>query len=576
MSIIASSGTDGSQPDDTEDTRARTPVPAAATNATTPAAPGDRLDPTPTVGVGQRSARRRRWPAVAAAAGIVAAGAAGLYLATSGGSGTGDEAEPATIRAVTAEQRDLIEYTDLDGTLGYADTYSVGAATAGTVTGIVDDGDLVAQGDTLYALNAIPITLFYGDTPLYRSLDVDAEGDDVLLLEQNLASLGYHIVEPDDGEDEIDTGFTVDGVYDTATADAVRRWQADLGAEETGRFELGTVVVASGPAVASGLRVEPGSMVQAGAPVLELNVTGTEDAFHSAHTGEIELVVDRGPVSTGQVLYTVDGRPIIAIVTDETFDRDLSEGVDDGGDILVIEEMLVSLGYDARGDLIPDDEFDELTIEAVEDWQDDLTDTWEDGDVTVDGVIDLDDLVIVKPGTTVDSITSRGGKVVATGSELFTWQRSDAARIVSTSIEVTDQDKLSEGASVDIVFPDGTIVAGTVTEVATSSTLDPTDPDAEAELAVEIVLPSVPESAADLNELDVDIRLVDELAAGVTVVPASALVVTADGGYAVEVVAVEVVDGTATSYVAVEPGMFADGFVEVTGIEPGTAVVVPS
>ena len=88
---------------------------------------------------------------------------------------------------------------------------------------------------------------------------------------------------------------------------------------------------------------------------------------------------------------------------------------------------------------------------------------------------------------------------------------------------------------------------------------------------VEIALPSVPESAAGLNELDVDIRLVDELAAAATVVPASALVVTADGGYAVEMV-----DGTATTYVAVEPGMFADGFVEVTGIEPGTAVVVPS
>ncbi len=233
--------------------------------------------------------------------------------------------------------------------------------------------------------------------------------------------------------------------------------------------------------------------------------------------------------------------------------------------------MLVSLGYDARGDLIPDDEFDEITAEAVEDWQDDLADTWEDGAVTVDGSIDLDDLVIVEPGTTIGSVTSREGDVVATGSELFTWPPSDAARIVTTSIRVADQDKLTEGASVDVEFPDGAIVAGIVTEVATSSTLDPTDPDAEAELTVEIALPSVPDSVAGLNELDVDIRLVDELAAGVTVVPASALVVTADGGYAVEVV-----DGTVTSYVAVEPGMFADGFVEVAGIEPGTAVVVPS
>ncbi|MEL6981395.1 MAG: peptidoglycan-binding protein [Actinomycetota bacterium] len=568
MSIITTSGTDGSQPDDSP---TQTPVPAetAATNA--PAAPGDHLRPTPTVGDGNQPPGRRRWPVAAVAVGLVAAGAAGLYLATSDGSNTDDEAEPSTIRAVTAEQRDLIEYTDLNGTLGYAETRSVSTTTNGTVTAVVNDGDVVERGDLLYEINAVPVSVFYGDIPLYRSLEVGDEGDDVLLLEQNLASLGYHIVEPDDGEDEVDTGFTVDGSYDAATADAVERWQADVGLEETGRFELGTVVVTNGPAVASGLQMELGSVVQAGAPVLDLNITGTEHAFHSAHTGEIELVAASGPVTTGQVLYTVDDRPITAIVTDETFDRDLSDGVADGDDVLILEEMLVALGYDARGDLVPDDEFDEITAEAVEDWQDDLADTWEDGDVTVDGFIDLDDLIIVEPGTTIESVTTRDGDVVATGSELFTWQGSDGQRIVTTSIEVADQDKLAEGATVDVEFPDGSLVTGTVTEVATSSTLDPTDPTAEAELAVEIALPSLPESAAGLNELDVEIRLVDELVPGATVVPASALVVTSDGGYAVEVV-----DGTVTTYVAVEPGMFADGFVEVTGIEPGTAVVVPT
>lgn len=561
----------------TTDLTTTNPDSPGQTNPNAPAAPGDLRPTPPTTGDGDRPTGGRRWPIAAVTVGLVAAGAAGIYLATTDGSGAVDEAEPATIRAVTAEQRDLIEYTDLDGTLGYAETRSVGAATAGTVTAVVNDGDLLVRGDILYEVNAVPVTLFHGDTTLYRALEVGDEGDDVLLVEENLASLGFHIVEPDDGSnddgdgDEVDTGFTVDGVYDAATADTVQRWQADLGTEETGRFEFGSVVVTSGPAVVSGIQVEPGSLVQAGAPVLDVNVTATENAFHSAHTGEIELVADPGPVTTGQVLYTVDGRPITAIVTDETIDRDLSDGVTDGDDVRIVEEMLVSLGYEARGDLVPDDEFDEISAEAVEDWQDDLADTWDDGDVTVNGSIDLDDLVMVEPGTTVGSVTDRDGDVVATGSELFTWSATDGQRIVTTSIEVADQDKLTEGAAVDVEFPDGAIVTGTVTEVATSSTVDPANPDAEAELAVEIALPSLPDSATGLTELDVDIRLVDELAAGATVVPASALVVTADGGYAVEVV-----DGTATTSVAVEPGMFADGFVEVTGIEPGTAVVVPS
>ena len=130
---------------------------------------------------------------------------------------------------------------------------------------------------------------------------------------------------------------------------------------------------------------------------------------------------------------------------------------------------------------------------------------------------------------------------------------------------------LAEGTEIDVEFPGGEVVTGTVTALASSSTTDPLDPTADPQLAVEISLDSVPESATELNELDVEVRLVDNLAVGATVVPASALVATADGGFAVEVD-----NGNTTTFVAVDPGMFADGFVEVDGIEPGTAVVVPS
>ena len=53
----------------------------------------------------------------------------------------------------------------------------------------------------------------------------------------------------------------------------------------------------------------------------------------------------------------------------------------------------------------------------------------------------------------------------------------------------------------------------------------------------------------------------------------TALLALAEGGYAVEVVDAQ---GT-TTLVAVDPGLFADGFVEVTstGLEPGMVVLVP-
>ncbi|MEM7325085.1 MAG: peptidoglycan-binding protein [Actinomycetota bacterium] len=501
--------------------------------------------------------------------GVVGAVAAAILLAGSD-EPAADTAEQETIRAVTAEQRDLIEYQDLDGTFTYATTSTVRAAGAGTITSVAADGDTLDRGDIVYEIDATPTVLFHGDTPFYRPLVEGDEGDDVLALEENLASLGHHIEEPDEDGDEVDTGFVVDGVFDGPTADAVRRWQADLGLPETGRVELGAATVAAGPVIASSPVVEPGVTVQPGAPILNLSVVGTGDVFYADRSGELIVTAAAGPITSGDVLFTDDGSPVTAIVTDDPFDRDLSLGVEDGDDVLLVEEMLVSLGHDARGDLVPDEEFDELTTEAIEDWEEALQDTWDD-DLPVDGILSLDQIVIVPPDAAVETVVARDGDVVATGSALFQWDGDGRQRVVTTAIDVADQDRLVEGESVTIEFPDNTEVTGVVDHIATSTSSDPTQPDAEPQLAVEILVSDVPASIAALNQVDVEVKLVDSLVSDATVVPASALAATADGGYAVEVV-----DGTTTRFVQVETGKFADGFVEVTGIEPGTAVVVPS
>jgi hypothetical protein len=55
-------------------------------------------------------------------------------------------------------------------------------------------------------------------------------------------------------------------------------------------------------------------------------------------------------------------------------------------------------------------------------------------------------------------------------------------------------------------------------------------------------------------------------------VPVEALLALAEGGYAVEVV-----DGTSSQLVAVVPGTYAEGWVEIEArsIHPGTKVAVP-
>ena len=517
-----------------------------------------------------RPSKRRSvpWRPVALVAVAVAAIGVVVYLATAGDDTASSEtAESVPLATVEAEQRDLVAYTSLDGTMAYATIVAVMAGGPGTVTGLAADGETLGRGDVAYEIDATPHPVFFGDTPLYRDLVAGTEGPDVLLLEENLASLGFHTYQDDDGVD-VDTGFTVDGIFDAATTDAVRRFQEDYELAETGQLASASVVVAAGPAIASNVSAEVGDGVQAGAPLLELSVVGEVDGFYAAHAGELDIEAS-GPIGNGAVVYVVDDVPVTAVVSDVVFDRTLVAGVSDGDDVAALEQMLLDLGYDADGELVVDEEFDEATTQAIDDWEDDLADRW-DGVANDDGVSTAE-VVAIPDGMTIGDLTPQASDVIVTGTELATATSDRATRVVQTSIAVADQETLTEGRPVDVEFPDGTITTGVVSLVATSSTTDPADPDGEAVLAVEITLDDVPESAQSLNEIDVEVQIVDRIAEGATVVPASALLATADGGFAVEVVT----GGSTTSFVAVDPGQFTDGFVEVTGIEPGTAVVVP-
>ncbi len=512
---------------------------------------------------------RRRW----LLAGLVVAGGAtaGFVWASNGGDDTAVD-EPVAIRTATAATVDLVEFSDLDGTLAYAETSTVTAASDGLVTEIVAADDLLERGAVAYAIDGRPTVVMYGDVPLYRELTPGAEGDDVLLLEQNLAALGYHVAEVDDAGLPVDGNLVVDGVYDDATVSAVERWQDDAGAEPTGVVFPTDVVVFAGPSEVTQVAVAVGDRITPGTTVMTLNQAATVAAGPATPAGgEIEVFVTEGEViESGEVVYAVDGAPFTAVVTDAVVDRELENGVDPGADVRAVEEMLLALGYAADGNLVVDDMFDTATETVIEDWQRDLANTFDA--VDVDGRIDPADLVVVEPGTTVGSLGIGDGEtVVATGTVLWTTTTETTDRIVTTSIPVADQDQMPVGGDVIVELPDGEQLTGVVASVASTSTVDPTDPNATPEFAVEITLASVPDSVESFDELDVVVKLVDEMATGVTAVPASALVAVGDGTYAVEVV-----DGAMTQFVAVVPGMFNDGLVEVDGIDAGTEVVVAS
>ena len=83
---------------------------------------------------------------------------------------------------------------------------------------------------------------------------------------------------------------------------------------------------------------------------------------------------------------------------------------------------------------------------------------------------------------------------------------------------------------------------------------------------ITIRVDEIPASVDSFVAIPVTLRVVDEQVDDAFVVPTSALLALAEGGYALEVASTATADGTAADHlIAVEPGLFADGFVVVTG-----------
>lgn len=162
---------------------------------------------------------------------------------------------PATAQVV---RKTLVDTQTKSGDLGYGDATTVNGRVMGTVTALPAVGSKVERGQALYHVDNLPVVLLYGALPAYRALSLGTEGADVKQFKQNLYDLGYR-------------GFTVDEKFSAATVVAVKKWQHDLGLEQTGAVDLGRVVYAAGP-----VRVDSAKAAvsdQAGGPVL--TYTGT-------------------------------------------------------------------------------------------------------------------------------------------------------------------------------------------------------------------------------------------------------------------------------------------------------------
>jgi multidrug efflux pump subunit AcrA (membrane-fusion protein) len=228
--------------------------------------------------------------------------------------------------------------------------------------------------------------------------------------------------------------------------------------------------------------------------------------------------------------------------------RDFSSGMADGEDVRQLERNLRALGHDP-GDMTVDDEWDWATTAAVLRFQDERG-------LTEDGTLSQGE-VVFRPGPArVGELKAELGQRVATGAPIA--QLSTTEREVTVDLDATRQQLVREGDGVTVDLPGGDTVRGRITDVGRVA--EQAGEDAEPTIEVTIALRGRAARGTGLDQAPVEVGFEAERRRDALVVPVTALLARAGGGYAVEIVE----DGR-TRLIDVEPGTFAEDLVEVTG-----------
>ncbi len=288
---------------------------------------------------------------------------------------------------------------------------------------------------------------------------------------------------------------------------------------------------------------------------------GDERTVSAALPGTVTAVAGEGAGRTrGQVLYRVDEQPVVLLYGATPAYRTMQEG-DEGDDVRQLERNLVELGHDPDGAIDVDGEFDWATADAVRDWQADLG-------VDETGRVDQGRIVFLPGARRVGTVTGTVGTTLRTGGPVMT--TTSTARTVTVELDARRQDLASEGDAQRVTLPGGTTVDATITDVGTVAKA--AAPDADPTVTVTLRLDRS-RGVGVLDAAPVDVEIRTDRAEDALSVPVTALLALAGGGYGLEVR-----EGDGTRIVAVEVGLFADGFVQVSGegVDAGTTVVVPA
>lgn len=294
--------------------------------------------------------------------------------------------------------------------------------------------------------------------------------------------------------------------------------------------------------------------------------SSAEQSLTTIGSGTITMAATVGAtVDRGGQLARVDDVPSILLTGDQPVWRSFDSSMTDGADVRQLESNLVALGFDPKS-MTVDANFDSDTAAAIKAWETSL------GIPEPDGVVDAGQIIFVATAVQVTASTTAGTRLNA-GDSTATVRPVDGAGLKLTFTVTEEADRYQVGKPVAIVLTDESRHAATISSferVAIAGGQQGGLGGGGAQTASFTVTATPDHGGAGLSAGPVNVEIPTDRASDALAVPSRALVAVTEGGQALRLA-----DGD--RLVAVTIGVFADGWVEVTGddIFEGTKIVVP-
>ena len=505
------------------------------------------------------------------------------------------------LTTVAINKGDLEKKEEYNGTLRQTNSKVLNSPMSGVATYIPKEGTIINFGEVLFAIDNKPVILVEGSVPFYRTLDLNSDpGPDVLQVENALVFLGYSSEDflPDETFDEVTSNMLnqlyIDYKIETKS-EVTAVEQVAINLKQTEVESIEETISNGGTTLA-----EVNSKKKTLEDLQKDSVTTLAEVKSKKKTLDDAIENSTKENTAWQTATNLieDYNQQISLLKDLTNPRTIAKSEQTRKDEIKSYEDLIEEQKRIRemeeGDGSVVDAAEALAIENAQKAYDDALKSYNEG-VDQESELtkakeELEELKLSAKSETfsptnayasespiiIGSYISDIGSAVSLNSQLY--NISSIGIEVVFQVDASDQETVSLGDSVEIELPTDERVPTKITFI--DQVVTQTQAGEFIEVILEVLNPNEIEA---YDQAPVKVFVTTEVSENVLFVPVNALLALAEGGYALEVYEGETEGGTFqgesgvdTSYVAVEIGVFTDGFVEVKGnISEGQIVVVP-